>query len=172
MKKSTLLSVIDGVCFTAASAAAFLSVLAIILTGQFISRPTAFMLLAFMFALEKMVLNRLSTSLPLLLELPSTLQRIERFLLMNEIPLTQLEYNRSSFGRESRPGLAPSMESLADDHRTVKIVSSENKDEKIDFTLSRIILEKTGYISQTTLHTKLWTVIIVENFEHCILHAY
>ena len=136
MKKSTLLSIIDGVCFTAASAAAFLSVLAIILTGQFISRPTAFMLLAFMFALEKMVLNRLSTSLPLLLELPSTLQRIERFLLMNEIPLTQLEYNRSSFGRESCPGLAPSMESFADDHRTVKIVSSENKDEKIDFTLS------------------------------------
>ena len=136
MKKSTLLSIIDGVCFTAASAGAFLSVLAIILTGHFISTPTAFMLLAFMFALEKMVLNRLSTSLPLLLELPSTLQRIERFLSMNEIPLTQLEYNRSSFRRESRPALAPSMESFPDDHRTVKSGSSENEDGKTDFTLS------------------------------------
>ena len=132
MKKSTLLSIIDGVCFTAASAGAFLSVLAIILTGHFISTPTAFMLLAFMFALEKMVLNRLSTSLPLLLELPSTLQRIERFLSMNEIPLTQLEYNRSSFRRESRPALAPSMESFPDDHRTplLKVVALKTKMEK------------------------------------------
>ena len=136
MKKSALLSIIDGVSFTAGSAGTFLSVFAIILTGHFISTPTAFMLLSFMFALEKMALIRLSTSLPLLLELPSTLQRIERFLLMKEIPFRQLEYCQSSFRRESRFALASPIVSSLDNHRTVKIVSSENKDEKIDFTLS------------------------------------
>ena len=137
MKKSVLLSIIDGVSFTAASAGAFLSVLSIIFTGHFISSSTAFMLLAFLFALGRMVLIRLSTSIPLLLELPSTLQRIERFLLMKEIPSTPLEYSQSLFRPEGCSALAPSMEFLPDDYQTViKSGSSENQDGKTNFTLS------------------------------------
>ena len=137
MKKSVLLSIIDGVSFTAASAGAFLSVLSIIFTGHFISSSTAFMLLAFLFALGRMVLIRLSTSIPLLLELPSTLQRIERFLLMKEIPSTPLEYSQSLFRPEGCSALAPSMEFLPDDYQTViKSGSSENQDGKTYFTLS------------------------------------
>ena len=90
-KKSFLLSIIGSFLF-ASSAATFLSMLALVLTGEYRSPSRAFMILAFMKTLRSVSL-RLADGAPLAIELFVSFQRIERFLLLNNVALDPVDYN-------------------------------------------------------------------------------
>ena len=90
-KKSFLLSIIGSFLF-ASSAATFLSMLALVLTGEYRSPSRAFMILAFMKTLRSVSL-RLADGAPLAFELFVSFQRIERFLLLNNVALDPVDYN-------------------------------------------------------------------------------
>ena len=90
-KKSFLLSIIGSFLF-ASSAATFLSMLALVLTGEYRSPSRAFMILAFMKTLRS-VSVRLADGAPLAFELFVSFQRIERFLLLNNVALNPADYD-------------------------------------------------------------------------------
>ena len=90
-KKSFLLSIIGSFLF-ASSAATFLSMLALVLTGEYRSPSRAFMILAFMKTLRSVSL-RLADGAPLAFELFVSFQRIERFLLLNNVALNPVDYD-------------------------------------------------------------------------------
>ena len=92
LKNSGLLSIIECLSFTSGTAATFLTVLALVFTGHVLSSATAFMLLAFMSVLRLSISN----VLPAVFEIFVSLRRIEKFLLLDNMPFDPLEYEQSS----------------------------------------------------------------------------
>ena len=92
------MSIIESLLFSS-TAATFISMLTLVATGEVISPATAFMVLAFMNILRIAVSIRLGNGVPLAFELFVSFQRIERFLLLDNMPLDPLEYEQTSFGR-------------------------------------------------------------------------
>ena len=94
------MSIIESFVFTS-NVATFISVSTLVLTGHFLSPSTAFMVLAFTNVLRLAVSIRLGVALPLMYELFVSFQRIERFLLLDNMPPDPLKYSQRSYGREN-----------------------------------------------------------------------
>ena len=94
------MSIIDSFLFIS-NVATFISVSTLVLTGRFLSPSTVFVVLAFTNVLRKAVSVRLGVAFPLTYELFVSFQRIERFLLLDNLPLDPLEYNQSVCGPEN-----------------------------------------------------------------------
>ena len=92
LKKSGLLSIIECLSFTSGTTATFLTVLALVFTGHILSAATVFMLLAFMSVLRLSISN----VLPAVFEIFVSLRRIEKFLLLDNMPFDPLQYDQSS----------------------------------------------------------------------------
>ena len=80
--------------------ATFLAILTLVVTGQVLSPSTAFVVLSFMNLLRITLSLRLGNAIPLAFELFVSFQRIERFLLVNNMPMDPLEYDQSPCGQE------------------------------------------------------------------------
>ena len=91
MKKSGLISFLECLSFTSGTVATFLTVFAFVLTGNVVLSSTAFMILPFMSILRLSVSN----IFPAVFEIFVSLRRIEKFLLLDNIPLDSLEYKQT-----------------------------------------------------------------------------
>lgn len=101
LKKSGLLSIVESLLFTSSTVATFLAIFTLMATGQILSPTKAFMVLSFMNILRITLSLRLGNAIPLMFELVISFRRIERFLLLSNIPLDPSEYKRSSTGKEN-----------------------------------------------------------------------
>ena len=101
LKKSALLSILESFPFSTSAMAAFLAILTFVFTGQVLSPSMVFVTLSFINLLRVNLSTRLANAFPLVFELFVSLRRIERFLLLENMPLDQLEYNQASSGKES-----------------------------------------------------------------------
>ena len=81
--------------------AAFLAILTLLVTGQVLSPSMAFVVLSFMNLLRVTLSFRLGNAIPLTYELFVSFKRIERFLVLENMPLGQLQYFQASFSQES-----------------------------------------------------------------------
>lgn len=96
------MSTVESLLFTSSTVATFLAILTLMATGQILSLTKAFMVLSFMNILRITLSLRLGNAIPLKFELFISFRRIERFLLLSNIPLDPSEYKRSSSGKENR----------------------------------------------------------------------
>ena len=101
LKKSALLSIVESFPFSTSTMAAFLAILTFVFTGQVLSPSVVFVTLSFINLLRANLSFRLASAIPLAFELFVSFRRIEKFLLLENMPLDQLEYNQASFGEES-----------------------------------------------------------------------
>lgn len=99
LRKNAWLSIIESSLFTSRIVATFLSVFTLVLTGQVLSPTTAFMVLAFMNILRITMSLRLGNAIPLAFELFVSFSRIEKFLLLGNMPLDPLEHNQDPCGQ-------------------------------------------------------------------------
>lgn len=81
--------------------AAFFAILTLAICGQVISPSIAFTVLSFMNLLRVTLSLRLGNAIPLGYELFVSFKRIERFLLLRNMPLDDLAYNQTSCSQES-----------------------------------------------------------------------
>ena len=137
IKKGFLLSIIESL-LSSSTMATFISVLTLVLTGQALSPSKAFVILSFMNVLRTALSIRIGSGVPLLFELFVSFRRIERFLLLNNMPLDSLEYKQNSSGREnvityaeimvreSKNKLAIQRDN-SENHDTVETVTANNK---------------------------------------------
>ena len=102
LKKSALLSIVESLLFSSSTVAAFLAILTLLVTGKVLSPSMAFVVLSFMNLLRVTLSLRLGNAIPLAFELFVSFTRIERFLLLENMPLDQLQYNQVSFGQENK----------------------------------------------------------------------
>ena len=125
LKKSAFLSLIQGVNFTSITAATFLSIVSLILARQFVLSSTAFMLVAFLNVLN-VTIARLIAGTPMLLELVASLERIEHFLLLENIPLEPLKSKQTSCSRANTYLQLSVRESSSKDYLSIKSAISGN----------------------------------------------
>ena len=95
------LSIAESFLFSSGTVAAFLAILTLLVTGEVLSPSVAFVVLSFLNLLRVTLSLRLNKAIPLAFELFVSFSRIERFLLLENMPLDQLQYYRASFGPES-----------------------------------------------------------------------
>ena len=101
LKKSSLLSIVESLLFTSSIIATYIAVVILLVTGQALSPSTAFVVLSFMNLLRVTLSIRISNAMPLVFELFVSFKRIERFLLLSNMPLDPLEYDQTSCGHEN-----------------------------------------------------------------------
>ena len=85
----------ESLLFTSSTVATFLAILTLMVTGQVLSPSTAFVVLSFMNLLRITLSLRLGNAIPLAFELFVSFKRIERFLLLGNMPLDPLEYDKT-----------------------------------------------------------------------------
>ena len=102
LRKSALLSIVESLLFSSSTVAAFLAILTLLITGKVLSPSVAFVVLSFMNLLRVTLSLRLGNAIPLAFELFVSFTRIERFLLLENMPLDKLQYNQASFGQENK----------------------------------------------------------------------
>ncbi|XP_015763251.1 PREDICTED: multidrug resistance-associated protein 4-like [Acropora digitifera] len=86
VRKNAWLSIVEGLTFSSSIVAAFLAILTLIGTGQPLTPSKAFVVLSFMNLLRLTLCIRLPNALPIAFELWISLSRIERFLLLENLP--------------------------------------------------------------------------------------
>ena len=86
VRKNAWLSILEGLTFSSSIVAAFLAILTLIGTGQPLTPSKAFVVLSFMNLLRLTLCIRLPNALPIAFELWISLSRIERFLLLENLP--------------------------------------------------------------------------------------
>ena len=101
LQKSALLSFVESSLFTSSIIATFIAVAILLVTGQVLSPSTAFVVLSFMNLLRITLSLRLGNAIPLAFELLVSFKRIERFLLLCNMPLDPLEYDETSRASEN-----------------------------------------------------------------------
>ena len=90
------MSIVESLLFTSSTVATFLAILTLMVTGQVLSPSTAFVVLSFMNLLRITLSLRLGNAIPLAFELLVSFKRIERFLLLDNMPLDPLEYDKTT----------------------------------------------------------------------------
>ena len=96
LQKSALIAIMECLSLASGAAATFISVMTLVLTGHVISPSTAFMLVSFMSYVKILLSLRQANSIPIFTELLACFKRIERFLLLENIPFEAMEYIQSS----------------------------------------------------------------------------
>ena len=86
VRKNMWLSIVESLTFSWSIVAAFLAILTLIGTGQPLTPSKAFVVLSFMNLLRLTLCIRLPNALPIAFELWISLSRIERFLLLQNLP--------------------------------------------------------------------------------------
>lgn len=112
---------------SSASLSAFLSIVTLVLTGRFVSTSKAFMLLALLNVLIKMIVNRMGHAAPGVFEVFASFERIERFLLRENVSrLGSAEYTEN-FGSEENAQVKSPVEEQKE-HLTIEngIVENHN----------------------------------------------
>ncbi|XP_015778089.1 PREDICTED: multidrug resistance-associated protein 4-like [Acropora digitifera] len=102
VRKNAWLSIVESLTFSSSIAAAFLAILTLVGTRRSLTPATAFMVLSFMNILRHTVCLRLLNALPGTFELWISLSRIERFLLLENLPrLGNRKYSQESSAQEN-----------------------------------------------------------------------
>ena len=102
LRKNAWLSIVESLTFSSSIVAAFLAILALVGTRRSLTPTTAFVVLSFMNLLRNTLCFRLPNALPGTFELWISLSRIERFLLLENLPrLGNRKYSQESSAQEN-----------------------------------------------------------------------
>ncbi|KAK2574259.1 ATP-binding cassette sub-family C member 4 [Acropora cervicornis] len=102
LRKNAWLSIVESLTFSSSIVAAFLAILTLVGTRRSLTPTTAFVVLSFMNLLRQTLCVRLPNALPITFELWISLSRIERFLLLENLPrLGNRKYSQKPSAQEN-----------------------------------------------------------------------